>query len=125
MDSVLRNNFRFGRRRNAGRKPMLALRITTTTAYSLARRLYSSNTPVPLVISPVDYRHLPRSVIPIDVSWHMPGSGRDPRAEFFTGKRIPRARFLDLDKAASSHPLNLPHMMPSETLFAQTCRMLK
>jgi len=31
---------------------------------------------------------------------------------------------MNLDDVSSPHPLNLPHMMPSPTLFAETCKRL-
>jgi thiosulfate/3-mercaptopyruvate sulfurtransferase len=68
------------------------------------------------------YAQLPGpSVVPIDVSWHMPGSKRDPLAEF-ESKRLPRARLLNLDKVANhEHPMKLPHMMPSANVFTRAC----
>jgi len=71
------------------------------------------------------YARLPSpSVVPIDVSWHMPNSKRDPRAEF-ESKRLPSARFLNLDEVADlDHPMKLPHMMPSPSVFASACRAL-
>lgn len=83
---------------------------------------------VPLVLSPNQYLRLPsagRPIVPIDVSWHMPAAKRDPRADF-QAKRLPRARFLDLDEVATrdkeSNPLGLPHMMPTPGVFANACR---
>jgi len=77
-----------------------------------------------LVLSPEECDRLVRDgrdVVPIDVSWHMPAAGRDGRREHEKA-RLPKARFLDLDAVATTgHALNLPHMMPSASLFAQTC----
>lgn len=76
---------------------------------------------VPLVISPSEYDRLPReSVVPIDVSWFMPTVPRKGSEEFKI-KRIPTARFLDVDQVASKHELNLPHMMPTKGIFASAC----
>lgn len=50
----------------------------------------------------------------------MPNSPRRPFQEF-REKRIPGARFLDLDEVASPHGLGLKHMMPSERVFADAC----
>lgn len=78
---------------------------------------------VPLVLDVNQYAKLQGpSVVPIDVSWHMPASKRNPLNEFHS-KRLPRARFLDLDEVANhDHPLALPHMMPSAAIFARACR---
>ena len=52
----------------------------------------------------------------VDGSWYLPGSGRDPAAEYATG-HIPGAVFFDLD--ATSDPVTpLPHMLPSADAFA-------
>jgi thiosulfate/3-mercaptopyruvate sulfurtransferase len=52
----------------------------------------------------------------VDASWYLPGSGRNPAAEYTTG-HIPGAVFFDLD--ASSHPNTpLPHMLPPAAMFA-------
>ena len=51
-----------------------------------------------------------------DASWHMPNSGRDPRAEFLQG-HIPGAVFFDID-AIADHSTDLPHMLPDPLAFA-------
>lgn len=52
----------------------------------------------------------------VDGSWYLPGSGRDPAAEYAAG-HIPGAIFFDLD--ASSNPdTPLPHMLPAAGAFA-------
>ncbi|KAJ7357127.1 Rhodanese-like domain-containing protein [Mycena albidolilacea] len=56
----------------------------------------------------------------LDSTWFMPNSTRVAATEF-RQKRIPGARFLDLDQVASPHELGLKHMLPSEELFARTC----
>ncbi|MBL28496.1 MAG: 3-mercaptopyruvate sulfurtransferase [Rhodospirillaceae bacterium] len=52
----------------------------------------------------------------VDGSWHMPAMKRDPAAEFLE-RHIPGAVFFDVD-AISDPDSDLPHMMPSEELFA-------
>ncbi len=51
-----------------------------------------------------------------DASWHMPGSGRDARAEFLQG-HIPGAAFFDID-AIADRATDLPHMLPDPLAFA-------
>jgi thiosulfate/3-mercaptopyruvate sulfurtransferase len=52
----------------------------------------------------------------VDGSWYLPGSERDPAAEYSAG-HIPGAVFFDLD--ASSDPNTpLPHMLPPAAAFA-------
>lgn len=58
----------------------------------------------------------------IDASWHLPGAGRDARAEYETA-HIPGAAFFDLD-AISDPDSALPHMMPGEARFAAAMRAL-
>ena len=53
----------------------------------------------------------------IDGSWYLPGSGRDPAAEYAAG-HIPGAVFLDLD-AISDLTTPLPHMLPPADIFAR------
>jgi len=58
----------------------------------------------------------------LDGSWYLPGSGRDPAAEYRAG-HIPGAVFFDLD--ANSDPgTTLPHMLPSEDQFARSMSAL-
>jgi thiosulfate/3-mercaptopyruvate sulfurtransferase len=58
----------------------------------------------------------------LDGSWWMPGSGHDPGAEWHAA-RIPGARFFDVDRIAdTSRPL--PHMLPSERIFADAVAAL-
>lgn len=58
----------------------------------------------------------------IDASWHMPNTGRDPRAEFQL-ERIPGAQFFDIDEIADTST-TLPHMLPSPEKFASRMRRL-
>lgn len=75
----------------------------------------------PLVVSPRQLFDLPSgSVTLLDASWHMPNSPRRAKEEFLS-KRLPDAKFLDLDEVASPHELGLKHMMPSEKTFAEAC----
>ncbi len=52
----------------------------------------------------------------LDASWHMPGSGRDPRQEY-ERNHIPGATFFDIDAIADSDS-PLPHMLPSAEKFS-------
>ncbi len=58
----------------------------------------------------------------LDASWHMPASGRDPRAEF-AAAHIPGARFFDID-AISDDQSDLPHMAPPVEKFVSRVRAL-
>jgi thiosulfate/3-mercaptopyruvate sulfurtransferase len=58
----------------------------------------------------------------VDATWHMPGSGRDARAEH-AAAHIPGAVFFDIDEVADeSSPL--PHMLPSAAKFSSRVRKL-
>ncbi|THV05968.1 Rhodanese-like protein [Dendrothele bispora CBS 962.96] len=77
----------------------------------------------PLLLRPSQLKSLlddKHDVAVLDATWFMPNSPRNGCEEFLN-KRIPGARFLDLDKVASSHPLGLKHMMPSGRVFADAC----
>ena len=51
----------------------------------------------------------------VDVSWHMPASGRSGRDEFIAA-HIPGAVFLDIDAVSdATHPA--PHMLPPADMF--------
>jgi thiosulfate/3-mercaptopyruvate sulfurtransferase len=52
----------------------------------------------------------------IDASWYLPGSDRNPAAEYAAG-HVPGAVFFDLDANSDTHT-TLPHMLPSEHAFA-------
>lgn len=58
----------------------------------------------------------------LDASWHMPGSGRDARAEF-EAAHIPGARFFDIDEIADTQS-SLPHMAPPVEKFVTRMRAL-
>ncbi|KAF9073749.1 Rhodanese-like domain-containing protein [Rhodocollybia butyracea] len=77
----------------------------------------------PLIISPSQlYQGFNENqdVAILDSTWFMPNSPRKAYDEF-QKKRIPGARFLDLDRVASTHELGLKHMMPSDVLFKTAC----
>jgi thiosulfate/3-mercaptopyruvate sulfurtransferase len=58
----------------------------------------------------------------VDGSWYLPGSGRDPAAEYAAG-HIPGAVFFDLD-ATSDQTTPLPHMLPPASDFADRMMQL-
>lgn len=63
--------------------------------------------------------HLDSSnLVVLDGSWYLPGSGRDPSAEFVQ-QRIPGARFLDIDRC-SDPDAQLPHTVAPPEHF-RTC----
>jgi hypothetical protein len=98
----------------------IASRSTSPTLRTATRRAMST---APLLVSPKDLDdHPSASRVFLDASWHMPGSPRNARKEF-EERRLPGARFLDLDEVASSHELGLKHMMPSGDIFARACGM--
>jgi len=56
-------------------------------------------------------------VVVVDGSWHLPGMGRDARAEYDQA-HIPAAVFFDIDAIAdTTNPL--PHMLPTPEAFAE------
>ena len=58
----------------------------------------------------------------IDATLFLPGSGRDPRAEFEV-RHIPGAAFMDLDDIIDEAS-DLPHMLPGEAKLASRMRSL-
>lgn len=81
----------------------------------------------PLVITPAQLHNLKndpnvheRDLIVLDASWHMPNSPRNADQEYLA-RHIPSSRFLNIDRVASPHPLNLAHMMPDPKTFATAC----
>ena len=58
----------------------------------------------------------------LDASWYLPGSERDPFAEYQRA-HIPGARFFDLDDV-SDHRSDLPHMVPSVEKFMSRMRAI-
>ncbi|KAG9295131.1 hypothetical protein G9A89_006112 [Geosiphon pyriformis] len=57
------------------------------------------------------------TVIPLDCSWHMPGTNRNPHKEYLN-TRIRGARFFGIDEIKDRNS-NLPHMLPSPEDFAK------
>ena len=58
----------------------------------------------------------------LDASWYLPGSERDPFAEYQRA-HIPGARFFDLDDV-SDHRSDLPHMVPPVEKFMSRMRAI-
>jgi len=58
----------------------------------------------------------------LDASWYLPGSKRDPFAEY-QAAHIPGARFFDLDDV-SDHRSDLPHMVPPVEKFMSRMRAI-
>lgn len=56
-------------------------------------------------------------VVVLDGSWYLPGAGRDPAREF-EGRRIPGARFFDIDEC-SDPGAELPHTIPPPGRFRE------
>lgn len=65
--------------------------------------------------APTKISTLPRT-IPLCASWFLPNDGRNG-LDTFREKRIPNARFFDLEKVVDRHS-PYPHMLPSATDFA-------
>ncbi|KAL7423012.1 hypothetical protein Q5752_002311 [Cryptotrichosporon argae] len=98
-------------------------------ARTLSARLYSTAPRVPLLITPHEYKSLPKATtLPLDVSWHMPNSTRSAVAEYLSGPRLPGAKRFDLDEVAElsikENPLSLGHMLPTAERFAEACQEL-
>ena len=53
----------------------------------------------------------------VDGSWHLPTENRDPHQEYLAG-HIPGAVFFDIDRISA--PSDLPHMVPSSEVFAES-----
>jgi hypothetical protein len=92
-----------------------AVRLFSNVAPSA--RSFSSQNVAPLLVSPLN---VTKDAIFVDASWHMPNSPRKAREEFLK-KRLPQARFLDLDEVAKEHELGLKHMIPDPEVFAKYC----
>ena len=86
------------------------------------------NNEAPFLLTPQELKEATSKssskVIALDASWYMPNSLRRPKEEFIQ-KRLPKARFLDLDDVASPNELGLKHMMPSPRVFANACGKLR
>jgi thiosulfate/3-mercaptopyruvate sulfurtransferase len=64
---------------------------------------------------------LPRTV-PLSAAWFLPNDGRNG-LDTFRSKRIPGARFFDIDKVIDRHS-PYPHMLPSVSEFASAMSAL-
>lgn len=58
----------------------------------------------------------------IDASWYLPGTDRDPKAEY-EAAHIPGARFFDIDEIADLRS-DLPHMAPPVEKFMSRMRAM-
>jgi len=58
----------------------------------------------------------------LDASWYLPGTGRDPHAEY-QAAHVPGARFFDIDEISDSASA-LPHMAPPPEKFMSRCRAM-
>jgi len=61
-------------------------------------------------------------LVVFDGSWHLPTTGRDPKAEYFAA-HIPGALFFDIDDL-SDEKSQLPHMLPSTVKFASRMKKM-
>jgi thiosulfate/3-mercaptopyruvate sulfurtransferase len=59
-------------------------------------------------------------IVIVDASWHMPGEGRNARAEYLE-EHIPGAIFFDIDEIADTKS-KLPHMLPPPEKFSSRMR---
>ncbi|KAG8743408.1 hypothetical protein FRC10_012073 [Ceratobasidium sp. 414] len=72
-----------------------------------------------LLLTPRDLA-FSRDKILIDATWFMPNVAKSGFADWKL-RRLPGARFLDLDLVAAPNELGLKHMMPSGEDFARAC----
>ena len=86
----------------------------------------SSKCDAPFLVSPEDLRNAKAvagaKIVTLDASWHMPNVPRNAYKEYLS-RRLPGARYLDLDAVASEHKLGLKHMLPAPSQFARACGM--
>jgi thiosulfate/3-mercaptopyruvate sulfurtransferase len=61
-------------------------------------------------------------LVVFDASWHLPTTGRDPKAEYLA-EHIPGALFFDIDDL-SDEKSSLPHMLPSTVKFASRMKKM-
>lgn len=61
-------------------------------------------------------------IVIIDASWHMPGEGKDARADYLA-EHIPGAIFFDIDEIADTKNA-LPHMLPPPEKFSSRMRSM-
>ncbi|KAI4528468.1 Rhodanese-like protein [Schizophyllum commune Loenen D] len=85
-------------------------------------RRYSSDAANKYLVTPKEANELVQNqgAVILDSTWFMPNSPRNAAKEF-QSKRIPQARFFDLDAVASPHELGLMHMIPPPRVFADAC----
>ncbi|KAI0975426.1 Rhodanese-like domain-containing protein [Xylaria arbuscula] len=117
--------FRSAARASLPRHPLRTAQIASMAA---ARRDLSSYLVTPkelaeaLKSSPPSPISTDPRVIPLCASWFLPNDKRTG-IEAFHDKRIPRARFFDLDKVKDKHS-PYPHMLPTAKQFAQAMSAL-
>ncbi|KAG8709585.1 hypothetical protein FRC09_000580 [Ceratobasidium sp. 395] len=75
-----------------------------------------------LLLAPRDVASSSDKVL-VDATWFMPNVARSGLKEWKL-RRLPGARFLDLDLVAAPNELGLKHMMPSGKDFAKACEEL-
>ncbi|CAE7210198.1 unnamed protein product [Rhizoctonia solani] len=92
----------------------LGILVTSRSIHTTASKMQKQ-----LLFAPKD-AHAAAGAIFVDSTWFMPGVPRSGYEEW-KQRRIPGARFLDLDAVASEHPLGLKHMLPSGEVFAKAC----
>ncbi|KDQ13641.1 hypothetical protein BOTBODRAFT_630746 [Botryobasidium botryosum FD-172 SS1] len=98
--------------------------FTPAPILTRARSTMSFSNSTPLLVTPATLKELPPSkTVPVDATWFMPNVDRVALKEYIA-RRIPRARYLDLDEVASPHPLGLKHMMPDAETFKAACERL-
>lgn len=85
------------------------------------RSIHSTRRAMQLLYTPKEASASPDAIF-VDSTWFMPNL-TPPRSgyEEWKRRRIPGARYIDLDKVASPHPLGLKHMMPSGEVLAKAC----
>lgn len=63
------------------------------------------------------------SVVVLDASWHLPAKERNGRQEW-EEVRIPGAGYFDYHNVIADQETDLPHMLPGESLFAESVQSL-
>lgn len=98
-------------------RPVVFMRAPRACSMQSMSRSISAK--APLLLTPKALQDLRSSanVNVLDASWFMPNSPRNASKEY-TEKRIPGARYLDLDEVAAPNELGLKHMMPSAQVFS-------
>jgi 3-mercaptopyruvate sulfurtransferase SseA len=97
-------------------RAVTSVRLPRACSARFMARYLTSKTP--LLVTPNVLQQLRSSadVNILDASWFMPNTPRDASREFIE-KRIPDARYLDLDEVAAPSEPGFKHMMPSAQLF--------